>query len=84
MSDRAAGQSGETDLFAREKSTHWQRAVFVVRAGTELGWGVQALGPEPSANIYDQYKYVVFKDPKWDWKTFNFDTDVERGDRPKI
>ena len=51
--------------------------------GTELGWGVQALGPEPSVNIYDQYKYVVFKDPKWDWKTFNFDTDVERGDRPE-
>src|SRR5215475_9847174 len=51
--------------------------------GTELGWGVQALGPEPSANIYDQYKYVVFKDPNWDWKTFNFDTDVERGDRPE-
>ena len=51
--------------------------------GTELGWGVQALGPEPSANIYDQYKYVVFKDPHWDWRTFNFDTDVARGDRPE-
>jgi tannase/feruloyl esterase len=51
--------------------------------GTELGWGVQALGPEPSANIYDQYRYVVFKDPNWDWKTFNFDTDVARGDRPE-
>jgi len=51
--------------------------------GTELGWGVQALGPEPSSNIYDQYRYVVFKDPKWDWKTFNFDTDVEEGDRPE-
>jgi Tannase and feruloyl esterase len=51
--------------------------------GTELGWGVQALGPEPSANIYDQYRYVVFKDPNWDWKTFNFDTDVARGDLPE-
>jgi feruloyl esterase len=51
--------------------------------GTELGWGVQALGPEPSANIYDQYRYVVFKDPQWDWKTFNFDSDVVRGDRPE-
>jgi feruloyl esterase len=51
--------------------------------GTELGWGVQALGPEPSANIYDQYRYVVFKDPKWDWKTFNFDSDVVRGDLPE-
>jgi Tannase and feruloyl esterase len=51
--------------------------------GTELGWGVQAQGPEPSANIYDQYRYVVFKDPTWDWKTFNFDSDVVRGDRPE-
>ena len=51
--------------------------------GTELGWAVQALGPEPSANIYDQYRYVVFKDEKWDWKTFNFDSDVVRGDLPE-
>ena len=51
--------------------------------GTELGWGVQAAGPEPSANIYDQYRYVVFKDPNWDWKTFDFDKDVARGDRPE-
>ena len=51
--------------------------------GTELGWGVQAQGPEPSANIYDQYRYVVFKDPKWDWKTFDFDKDVVRGDLPE-
>src|SRR6185369_4628733 len=51
--------------------------------GTELGWGVQAAGPEPSANIYDQYRYVVFKDPNWDWKTFDFDKDAARGDRPE-
>lgn len=51
--------------------------------GTELGWGVQAQGPEPSANIYDQYRYVVFKDANWDWKTFNFDSDVVRGDLPE-
>jgi feruloyl esterase len=51
--------------------------------GTELGWGVQAQGPEPSANIYDQYRYVVFKDQNWDWKTFDFDKDVVRGDRPE-
>jgi feruloyl esterase len=51
--------------------------------GTELGWGVQALGPEPSENIYDQYRYVVFKDVNWDWKTFDFDKDVVRGDQPE-
>jgi len=51
--------------------------------GTELGWDVQAQGPEPMANLYDQYRYVVFKDPKWDWKTFDFDKDVARGDLPE-
>ena len=51
--------------------------------GTELGWGVQALGPAPSVNIYDQYRYVVFKNPNWDWKTFDFDSDVVRGDLPE-
>ena len=51
--------------------------------GTELGWGVQALGPEPSVNGYDQYRYVVFKDANWDWKTFNFDSDVVRGNLPE-
>jgi tannase/feruloyl esterase len=51
--------------------------------GSELGWGIQAQGPEPSANIYDQYRYVVFKDVNWNWKTFDFDKDVARGDRPE-
>src|SRR5439155_18193716 len=60
-----------------------QQLFFSLVPGTELGWGVQALGPDPSANIYDQYRYVVFKDPKWDWKTFNFDSDVARGDLPE-
>jgi feruloyl esterase len=50
--------------------------------GTELGWGDDA-GPQPNANILDQYRYVVFKDPKWDWKTFNFDSDAARGDLPE-
>ncbi len=51
--------------------------------GTELGWGAQAAGPEPSSLIYDQYRYVVFRDPNWDWRTFDFDKDVARGDQPE-
>jgi feruloyl esterase len=51
--------------------------------GTELGWAAQAAGPDPLPLIYDQYKYVVFKDPNWDWKAFDFDKDVVRGDQPE-
>jgi feruloyl esterase len=50
--------------------------------GTELGWGVEAAGPDPSANIFDHFKYVVFKNPDWDWRTFNFDSDIARSEQP--
>jgi feruloyl esterase len=52
-------------------------------AGTELGWGVQAAGPDPSANIFDHFKYVVYKDPNWDWRTFDFDKGIERANLPE-
>jgi feruloyl esterase len=51
--------------------------------GTELGWGAQAAGPEPMPLILDQYRFVVFRDPKWDWRTFDFDKDAARGDLPE-
>ena len=51
--------------------------------GSELGWGAQAAGPDVQAMTYDQYRYVVFKDPNWDWKTFDFDKDVAKGDLPE-
>jgi feruloyl esterase len=44
--------------------------------GTELGWGVQAAGPEPYNNVLERLKYVIYKDPNWDWRKFNFQTDL--------
>jgi len=51
--------------------------------GSELGWGVLGGGPEPYANILDQFRFVVFKDPAWDWRTFNFDSDIARSEQPE-
>lgn len=48
--------------------------------GSELGWGTLAGGPAPFPAILDHYKYVVFKDPNWDWKTFDLDRDTSRAD----
>ena len=50
--------------------------------GSELGWATLG-GPEPSPIILDQYKYVVFKDPSWDWRTFDFDKDIVRSEQPE-
>ena len=44
--------------------------------GTELGWGALLGGPEPTAVTLDHYKYVVFKDPNWDWRTFDLERDL--------
>jgi feruloyl esterase len=50
--------------------------------GSELGWGVMAGGPAPYAPILDQAKYVVFKSPDWDWRTYDFDKDEDRFEQP--
>ena len=49
--------------------------------GSELGWGAKAQGPEPLSYATDFYKYVVFKNPNWDWRTFNFDSDLALADK---
>ena len=44
-------------------------------------------GPGPNAILDDHFKYVVFKDPDWDWKTLNFTTDLDltrKADRSTI
>jgi feruloyl esterase len=49
--------------------------------GSELGWSALAGGPNPFSISTDHFKYVVFKNPSWDFKTFDFDKDVELADR---
>ena len=49
--------------------------------GTELGWSRMLSGPEPYANAVEQFKYIVFKDPKWDWRTFNLERDLAAAEK---
>jgi feruloyl esterase len=51
--------------------------------GSELGWGALGGGPEPYGNILDQYRYVVFKDANWNWRTFDFDRDIPLSEQPE-
>ena len=44
--------------------------------GTELAWAGLVGGPEPVATALDQFKYVVFKDAGWDWRTFDLERDL--------
>ena len=54
--------------------------------GSEVGWGLAPVGQmlvEPSSLALGFFRYVVFADPKWDYRTFDFDRDTliadERG-----
>jgi feruloyl esterase len=51
--------------------------------GSELGWEAMA-GPNPYPFSVPFYRYLVFKDPNWDYKTrpVNFDADLDRADSP--
>ncbi|HEX4137434.1 MAG TPA: tannase/feruloyl esterase family alpha/beta hydrolase [Bryobacteraceae bacterium] len=42
--------------------------------GSELGWNTMA-GPQPFSVGTDLFKYIIFNNPSWDYKTFNFDSD---------
>jgi feruloyl esterase len=44
--------------------------------GSELGWAAQAGGPAPIRLATDFFKYLVFENANWDWRTFDFDRDV--------
>ena len=48
--------------------------------GSELGWTFFA-GPNPPSVATDLFKYETFKDPTWDWHTFDFDKDVALADK---
>jgi feruloyl esterase len=54
--------------------------------GSELGWGTQA-GPRPFNAATDYFKYIVFKNPDWDYGTLNFAGDIalaQNADRDTI
>jgi tannase/feruloyl esterase len=48
--------------------------------GSELGWNTMA-GAQPFGPGVDLFKYIVFQDPNWDYKSFNFATDVARTEK---
>jgi feruloyl esterase len=48
--------------------------------GSELGWD-PVRGLQPFFVTESYFRYVVFKDPNWDYRTLNFDSGVALADR---
>lgn len=48
--------------------------------GTELQWGRLIGGPEPYDTALDQFRFMVFNDREWDWRTFDVDRDLAKAE----
>jgi feruloyl esterase len=69
-------------IYAGPSNPRTAKQIFPgLEPGSELGWAAMAGGPQPFGITDDHFKYVVFKDPKWDFRTLDFDRDVELADR---
>ena len=51
-----------------------------LQPGSELGWATWA-GPQPLSIGLDYFRYVVFEDPDWDFRTLDFDRDIARAEK---
>ena len=62
-------------IYAASTNPRSKREITGLEPGSELGWATWG-GPQPLGISTDLFKFVVFKDPSWDYRTFNFDTDI--------
>jgi feruloyl esterase len=46
--------------------------------GSEINWAPNITGNAPRSSATDHFKYIVFQDPTWDWRTLNPDTDAPK------
>jgi feruloyl esterase len=50
--------------------------------GTEAGWsGAGLAGPRPMSLAVETFSHLTFQDPKWDFRTFDFERDVALADK---
>ena len=69
-------------IYAPARNPRTGREIFPGLAiGSEKGWAALAGGPRPLPIADDHYKFVVFKDPTWDFRTLDFDKDLALADR---
>lgn len=68
-------------IYAPAKNPRTGAEIFPgLEPGSELGWAGLAAGPAPLNIAADYFKYVVFRNPAWDFRTFDFDRDVALAD----
>ena len=77
----AAQVAAVRKIYAGPKNPRTGQQIFPgLEPGSELGWAELAGGPRLGASADDHFKYVVFRNPRWNFRTFDFDKDVTLAD----
>ncbi len=77
----AAQVEAARKIYAGPKNPRTGERVFSpLYPGSELGWASSS-GAQPVGYAIDFFRYVVFRDPNWDPKTLNYDSDIVRADQ---
>ena len=77
----AAQVEAARKIYAGPKNLRTGDQIFPgLEPGSERGWHFFAAGPEPPI-VASHFKYLVFKNPNWDFRTLNFDSDVALADK---
>jgi len=77
----AAQVEAARKIYASVKNPRTGVEIFPgLEPGSELGWAGLAGGPNPMSIATDYFKYIVFMDLAWDFRTFDFDKDVALAD----
>jgi feruloyl esterase len=67
-------------IYAYSTNPRTKEKIFPGMApGSEITW-TALVGKQPFSIPVDFYKYFVYENPDWDWKTFDFDKDVALAD----
>jgi feruloyl esterase len=68
-------------IYAGASNTRTNEALYPgLQPGSELGWG-SSVAAQPVGYATDFFKYIVFKDEKWEPTELNFDADVAVTDK---
>ena len=67
-------------IYASPKNPKSGRAITGLARGSELGWTDAGWTASARATGLDQFRFIVFRNPKWEVSDFNFDSDIVRAE----
>lgn len=67
-------------LYASQRNARTQREVPGLERGSELGWTDLGWTTSARQTALDQFRYLVFNDPSWDFSRFSLERDLQRAE----